>query len=218
MVDFLFSSKPEQISKSALIIAKRIFGETKSQNILLVGKNEISNTILKNFQNEGIKTCKKLINKEQKSKFLNNITFYLKSFDIIITSFKSDKILITKEKIIEGLKYRKQKPIFLIDSNIPGNIELDSGSIDNCFLFDLNDLEQFNQKDSPKILADDYISNNDDEFFDNLDSIMPEISSSLNLKPEKVIFLEKKLNEYIKIKKSNGKKIEIFNFLKFLIK
>ena len=216
MVDFLFSSKPEQIAQSALEIAKRIFGDVRFQKILLVGKNEISGTILKNFRNANIISESSLLNKKQKNNFLNNLKYYFKSFDIIITSFKSDRILIKKEQIIEGLKYRKQKPIFLIDSNIPGNIELDSGSIDNCFLFDLNDLEQFNQRESPEFLNNNLYSN--DEFFDNLDKVMPEISRLFNLKPEKMIFLEKKINEYVKLEKSKSKEIELYNFFKFLIK
>ena len=40
-------------------------------------------------------------------------------------------------------KYRKQKPIFFVDVGLPGNVDTEISKISNCYLFDLNDLEQF---------------------------------------------------------------------------
>ena len=55
------------------------------------------------------------------------------------------------------LKYRKQKPIFFVDVGLPGNVDTEISKISNCYLFDLNDLEQFftlffNQSNIEKLL------------------------------------------------------------------
>ena len=67
----------------------------------------------------------------------------LSKTDILIMSLDRKENLIHKNEIIKSLLERKQKPLFLINASIPGNIDMDVNNIDNCFLFDLNDLEQF---------------------------------------------------------------------------
>ena len=44
---------------------------------------------------------------------------------------------------VKYLERRKQKPIFFVDIGLPGNIDPEISKISNCYLFDLNDLEQF---------------------------------------------------------------------------
>ena len=40
---------------------------------------------------------------------------------------------------------RKQKPLFLIEGGVPGNIDPAVSKLSNLFLYDLNDLEQIFQ-------------------------------------------------------------------------
>ena len=56
--------------------------------------------------------------------------------------YKTQSKIIDKTLVKKILNKRKQKPILFIDCGIPGNIKTDIGQIPNCFLFDLNDLEQ----------------------------------------------------------------------------
>ena len=51
--------------------------------------------------------------------------------------------VISKEIVKVFLKERKQKPIFFVDVGLPGNVDPEISKISNCYLFDLNDLEQF---------------------------------------------------------------------------
>ena len=210
-----FSSKPQQISKSAFDIAKKIFGDLNLVKVIVVGDNKLSNSILHYLKHNGIN--KHIFLKEQKEKklFLKNIKDFLTEYDILITSFKSDKILVKKEEIIGYLKNRKHKPIFLIDTNIPGNIDTDISKIDNCFLFDLNDLEQF-YNDRLTKLKSEPLTNND--FEDVLDRLIPEISRELDLNIEKNYFLQKKIKFFLKRNSNLHEKIGILNFFKFLIK
>ena len=213
----IFSSKPQQISMSACNIAKKIYGELSNSRLLVVGDNEISFSILDLMRSDGVLGCLKLITEEEKKLFLININKYFFDFDIIITSFKSDKILITKDQITNVLKQRKQKPLFLIDANIPGNIDSDISKIDNCFLYDLNDLEQFSNdsiKNSEIIKAPETI----DEIEDSLDKLIPSISQTLNLDSRQIYLFEEKINYFFKRNSNISEKVCILNFLKSLIK
>ena len=210
-----FSSKPQQISKSAFDIAKKIFGDLALIKVIVVGENKLSNSILQYLHHNGVN--KYIVLKEQKEKklFLKNIKDFLKEYDILITSFKSDKILIKKEEIFGCLKNRKHKPIFLIDTNIPGNIDTDISKIDNCFLFDLNDLEQFHNDRLTKLKSEP-LTNND--FEDILDRIIPDLSRELGLNIEKNYLFQKKIKFFLKRNSNVHEKIGILNFFKFLIK
>ena len=217
MLKEIFSSKPQQISMSACNIAKKIYGELSNSRLLVVGDNEISFSILGLMRSDGVLGCLKLITEEEKKLFLININKYFFDFDIIITSFKSDKILITKDQITNVLKQRKQKPLFLIDANIPGNIDSDISKIDNCFLYDLNDLEQFSNdsiKNSEIIKAPETI----DEIEDSLDKLIPSISQTLNLDSRQIYLFEEKINYFFKRNSNISEKVCILNFLKSLIK
>jgi glutamyl-tRNA reductase len=217
MLKEIFSSKPQQISMSACNIAKKIYGELSNSRLLVVGDNEISFSILDLMRSDGVLGCLKLITEEEKKLFLININKYFFDFDIIITSFKSDKILITKDQITNVLKQRKQKPLFLIDTNIPGNIDSDISKIDNCFLYDLNDLEQFSNdsiKNSEIIKAPETI----DEIEDSLDKLIPSISQTLNLDSRQIYLFEEKINYFFKRNSNISEKVCILNFLKSLIK
>ena len=217
MLKEIFSSKPQQISISACNIAKKIYGELSNSKLLVVGDNKISFSILDLMRGNGVMESLQLINEEEKKLFLINVDKYFFDFDIVITSFKSDKILITKDQISNVLKKRKQKPLFLIDTNIPGNIDSDISKIDNCFLYDLNDLEQFSN-DSIKNNGITEVPKNMGEIEDKIDKLIPNLSQALNLDSKQIYLLEEKINYFFKRNPIMSEKVYILNFLKFLTK
>ena len=217
MLKEIFSSKPQQISISACNIAKKIYGELSNSKLLVVGDNKISSSILDLMRGNGVMESLQLINEEEKKLFLINVDKYFFDFDIVITSFKSDKILITKDQISNVLKKRKQKPLFLIDTNIPGNIDSDISKIDNCFLYDLNDLEQFSN-DSIKNNGITEVPKNMGEIEDKIDKLIPNLSQALNLDSKQIYLLEEKINYFFKRNSIISEKVYILNFLKFLTK
>ena len=217
MLKDYFSSKPQQISESALMIGKKIYGELNDIKVLVVGENTISFSILHILQKNGILEYSSLINEGEKKIFLMDIFKYFLGFDIVITSFKTDKILIKKEQIIDALKKRKQKPLFLIDTNIPGNIDSDISKIDNCFLYDLNDLEQLYNDIQIKSELNKLPSTNDD-FEDKIDGLIPKVTKKLNLDLEQNYVLEEKTKFFFKRNSNLSEKVGILNFFEFLIK
>ena len=76
-----FSSKPQQISKSAFDIAKKIFGDLALIKLIVVGENKLSNSILQYLHHNGVNRY--IVLKEQKEKklFLKNIKDFLKEYD-----------------------------------------------------------------------------------------------------------------------------------------
>ena len=214
----IFSSKPKQIAQAAIQILLKVYGDLNSVNFLVLSDMELPIDIAQNFENIGLnkyevfqESLDRLF--DQKKEDINkdeNFINKLKLFDLIMIGYKRHSKIIDKTLVKKILNKRKQKPILFVDCGIPGNIKTDVGQVPNCFLFDLNDLEQ---------LYSSWIQNNitnedsHNELFDielkiSLDSFFRKLKFSLE---QKMIF-EKKVNLLVKAK---GKEIK-FILKKFL--
>lgn len=147
----IFSSKPTQITKAAIQLSFQIFGESEKILVCAIGDKDLVFRIAENFNN--LENAQSYYFKESQdlhikheSKLLvdkKNVIEDLFNFDVVLIGFNSDLTLITKELVGFYLKKRKQKPILFVDVGLPGNVDSELLKINNCYLFDLNDLEQF---------------------------------------------------------------------------
>ena len=64
----------------------------------------------------------------------------LHHFDVILTSTASGKSMITSADIVQCMKKRPAKPLFLIDASVPRNIDEAVSGIDNVFLYNMDDV------------------------------------------------------------------------------
>ena len=214
----LFSSKPKQIAQAAIQILLKVYGDLNSVNFLVISDMKLPIDIAQNFENIGLNKylifqdpLEKIFNQKKENNNIDeNLINKLKTFDLIMIGYKTQSKIIDKILVKKILNKRKQKPILFVDCGIPGNIKTDIGQIPNCFLFDLNDLEQ---------LYSSWIQNNitnedsNNELFDielktSLDSFFRKLKFNLE---QKMIF-ENKVNSLVKAK---GKEIK-FMLKKFL--
>ena len=214
----LFSSKPKQIAQAAIQILLKVYGDLNSVNFLVISDMKLPIDIAQNFENIGLNKylifqdpLEKIFNQKKENNYIDdNLINKLKTFDLIMIGYKTQSKIIDKILVKKILNKRKQKPILFVDCGIPGNIKTDIGQIPNCFLFDLNDLEQ---------LYSSWIQNNitnddgNNELFDielktSLDSFFRKLKFNLE---QKMIF-ENKVNSLVKAK---GKEIK-FILKKFL--
>ena len=146
----LFSSKPKQIAQAAIQILLKVYGDLNSVNFLVISDMKLPIDIAQNFENIGLNKCmifqdplEEVFNQKKENNNINEkIINKLKEFDLIMIGYKTQSKIIDKILVKKILNKRKQKPILFVDCGIPGNIKTDIGKIPNCFLFDLNDLEQ----------------------------------------------------------------------------
>ena len=214
----LFSSKPKQIAQAAIKILLKVYGDLNTVNFIVISDMKLPIDIAQNFENIGLNKylilqdpLEKVFNQNKENNNIDeDLINKLKTFDLIMIGYKTQTKIIDKILVKKILNKRKQKPILFVDCGIPGNIKTDIGQIPNCFLFDLNDLEQ---------LYSSWIQNNitnedsHNELFDielkiSLDSFFKKLKFSLE---QKMIF-EKKVNLLVKAK---GKEIK-FILKKFL--
>ena len=164
-----FSSKPKQITQAAINVSGRVFGDLKNVSIATINNSDIAQAIFNNFEKKKIKKSSQ-IKKSDKQFFdavnKNNslqIIREIKDYDILIFGFSGNFRILDKNIISNLLKIRKQKPLIIIDCGIPGNVDTKARTITNCFLFDLNDLEQIYSQDLEYFIANqNQIDNHND--------------------------------------------------------
>ena len=202
----IFSSKPKQIAQAAIQILLRVYGDLNSVNFLVISDMKLPIDIAQNFENIGLNKylilqdpLEKIFNqKKEKNDIEENLINKLKIFDLIMIGYKTQSKIIDKILVKKILNRRKQKPILFVDCGIPGNIKTDIGQIPNCFLFDLNDLEQlYSSWIQNNIINED--SNN--ELFDiELKNSLDSFFRKLNLNLEQKMIFENKVNSLVKAK------------------
>ena len=214
----LFSSKPKQIAQAAIQILLKVYGDLNSVNFLVISDMKLPIDIAQNFENIGLNKylifqdpLEKIFNQKKENNNIDeNLINKLKTFDLIMIGYKTQSKIIDKILVKKILSKRKQKPIIFVDCGTPGNIKTDIGQIPNCFLFDLNDLEQ---------LYSSWIQNNITNEDSNKELFDIELKSSLDLFFKKLKFnLEQKMifeNKVNSLVKEKGKEIK-FILKKFL--
>ena len=215
----IFSSKPNQIAHAASQVVIKVFGNINEIKLIVISDMKLPINIADNFKNFGIKDYNVLA--EPLDKFMiksQNDTYesdrlleLLKDYDMVMIGYKSQSKFINKDFVKKILKKRKQKTIFFIDCGIPGNIEIDIGKISNCFLFDLNDLEQLYTSWIQNVTIQNNI--NDDLYDIELKGMLDSFFNKLNFTLEQKMNFEKRLLALLKLNQSEIK-LNLKNFLK----
>ncbi|MFA6810943.1 MAG: glutamyl-tRNA reductase [Desulfoplanes sp.] len=141
------------ISYAAVELAKKIFGDLSPQRAMLVGAGEMAElaaTHLLNAGIQGITVANRTLchGKELAQRFngtaiaFEDLTSHLPDVDIVISSTGSQQAIIRAQDIKAVLKKRKHRPMFFIDIAVPRDIDPDVNSLDNVYLYDIDDLKE----------------------------------------------------------------------------
>jgi glutamyl-tRNA reductase len=140
------------VSYAAVELSKKIFSNLKGCNVLIVGAGKMSNLALQNLYSQGVGKVT-VINRTMENaikladqfngigKGLDSLEDSLKEADIVISSTGSKEYVITEKMIHKIEKYRKGKPLFLVDIAVPRDIEPSIHNINSAFLYDIDDLQ-----------------------------------------------------------------------------
>jgi glutamyl-tRNA reductase len=140
------------VSSIACDLAKSIFGELTGRRVVLVGAGEMSEAAAKALSQQG--TLLTVVNRNQERaravaeacggepREFDQLAHELVSADVVITSTASQRFVITRELMQGVIRSRRHRPLFLIDIAVPRDIDPRVDSMDNVFLYDIDDLEK----------------------------------------------------------------------------
>ena len=140
------------ISSAAVELAQKIFDDLENRTVMLVGTGEMAELAAKHLISYGVKTVYVTSRTYDRAvnlaRSLNGSALGFDDFknelyraDIVITSTSAPNFIIKKEMVEQAIQDRKNKPIFFIDIAVPRDIEPDINSLENVYLYDIDDLQ-----------------------------------------------------------------------------
>ncbi|MFN3075558.1 MAG: glutamyl-tRNA reductase [Alphaproteobacteria bacterium] len=143
---------PVSIASAAVQLAGDLHGDLGRCHGLVVGTGDMGSLIANSLQAAGLTRLVMTAPQDSKAEaaaFDRNshvvpfadLEGAMVNADIVLTCLNGQKFAIGAEAVRAALTKRRQRPIFLIDAGIPGDIEPAVNRVDNAFLYDLTDLE-----------------------------------------------------------------------------
>ncbi|MDR0588210.1 MAG: glutamyl-tRNA reductase [Burkholderiales bacterium] len=139
------------MAAAAVKLAERIFPSIADQHLLLIGAGEMIELAAAHFQARSPKSvtvANRTLERGQAlaERFggnaitLNEIADSLERFDMIVTCTASPLPILGKGIVERALKARRHRPVFMVDFAVPRDIEKEVGSLNDVFLYSLDDL------------------------------------------------------------------------------
>ena len=141
------------ISFVAVELARKIFGDLGGRSILIVGAGKMSELSAKHLQRAGAgrvyvtnRTPERAVELarafEGEAVAFDRLFEMLAKVDIVISSTGAPNFILNKKTAEAVIAARKQRPVFLVDIAVPRDIDPAINSVDNIFVYDIDDLQQ----------------------------------------------------------------------------
>jgi len=141
------------VSFTAVELAKKIFGALKGKTILLIGAGEMSELAATHLIKYGVDRIM-IANRTYARALAMAKDFHgrvvefdrleegLQDADIVISSTGAPGYVINAEMVAAALHRRKNRLLFLIDIAVPRDIDPAAGTIDNVYLYNIDNLQE----------------------------------------------------------------------------
>lgn len=145
--------QPVSVPYTAVLLAEQIFGNLHEKRVLLIGAGQMSELAATHLvdrriaalmiSNRRSETALQLAERFSADVWsFDRLTEALGDVDIVIASTSSKETLVSTDQVREAMKQRKNKPMFFIDLGVPRDIDPRVNDLMNCYLFDIDDLQQ----------------------------------------------------------------------------
>lgn len=140
------------VSSIACELAKKIFGHLDGRRTLLLGAGEMGEGAARTLRQTG--TQLHIVNRsEERARALaescggrvvpfERLTDELAEADVVIASTASPQFILTPELMRAVVRSRRHRPLFIIDIAVPRDVDPRVGTMDNVFVYDVDDLQQ----------------------------------------------------------------------------
>lgn len=140
------------ISFVAVQLARKIFQSLEDKTVVIIGAGEMSELTAQHLVENGVsnvivanRTYERAV--EIAEKFGGTpLTYdadlsFLIDADIVITSTNASHHLIQRQALVEIMRKRKHRYMFLIDIAVPRDVDPEVAGVENAFLYNIDDLE-----------------------------------------------------------------------------
>ncbi|MDZ7828720.1 MAG: glutamyl-tRNA reductase [Halofilum sp. (in: g-proteobacteria)] len=143
---------PVSVAFAAVTLARQIFGDLDDRGALMIGAGETIELAARHLSAAGIGNLVVANRDPQRSLHvaepfggrgiaLSQLPEVLHEADIVISSTASTLPILGKGAVEQALKRRRHRPMFMVDIAVPRDIEPEIGTLDDVFLYSVDDLQ-----------------------------------------------------------------------------
>ena len=189
------------VSYAAVELAKKIFGSLEGKKVFLIGAGEMCELAAEHLVEAGATSVFVANRTHARAQELaarwggeairfDDLLNHVSQADIVISSTGAPVCVIRKEHGLRFLAERKNRPMFFIDIAVPRDIDPELNTLDNIFLYNIDDLEQVvaanrRERERESVRAEEIVEREVDRLLSRL--------KSLELKPT-IVALQEKLH------------------------
>lgn len=151
--DTAIGASPISVAFAAVSLARQIFGDFASKTALLIGAGETIELAARHLHGQGIGRMIVANRTFERAHALaeplggyaislHELVEHLHEADMIITATASPLPILGKGAVESALKKRKRRPMFMVDIAVPRDIEPEVGTLEDVYLYTVDDLEQ----------------------------------------------------------------------------
>lgn len=172
------------ISYAAVELAKKIFNTLEGKTVAIIGAGEMSELTAKHLVANGAskvivanRTYERAVKIAEKFNgtplpYDSQLDFLINA-DIVISSTNAPDYLIKRQPLVDIMRKRRHRYMFLIDIAVPRDIDPDVSKVDHAFLYNIDDLEAVvasNLKDRQQeaVQAEQIVSEEAQRFYNQL--------------------------------------------------
>jgi len=145
--------RPVSMAAVATQLARNVHGDLSGCSGLLIGGGDMGELVAENLISAGLGHLTVTHPKEARGEAVaRTLDCHVAAFDtlpalmvdadIVLTSVSSRHHVIGADLVEASLRKRRFKPVLLVDTGVPGDVDPAVNRIEEAFLYDLNDLEK----------------------------------------------------------------------------
>ena len=142
------------VASVAVDLARKIYSDLSGREVLLLGAGEIAESAARALKaagatkiliaNRSFERAEALANliEGASPRSLGELPGLLEHADIVLVSTGAAGFVVTREMAAIAVKRRRGRPLFFVDVAVPRNVDPRVHDLDNCYRYDVDDLEQ----------------------------------------------------------------------------
>jgi glutamyl-tRNA reductase len=141
------------VSFAAVSLSRKIFGDLKGRNVLVIGAGEMGKLTALHMKSQGVHqvtiVSRTMAHAARTAEAIGGasaapweeLDTLLGHADIVITATGASNAILTKAHVETIMRPRRNRPLFIIDIAMPRDVEPAAGEIEQVFLYNVDDLQ-----------------------------------------------------------------------------
>ncbi len=145
------------VSYAAIALAKKIFGDLKGRAVLILGAGEMAKLTGIHLHAQHVRqiaiASRTLSTAQNLAARLDGVAVAweridqaLSAADIVVTATGASEPVLTRSRVDEAMRHRRNRPLFVIDIAVPRDVDPAVGQLDQVFLYNIDDLRTIVQE------------------------------------------------------------------------